>query len=81
MCLLYHPDNEKAICYKIEARHDHHDHEGRGINGNVNEITEELYNDGVVKLKQIIIFVDEYGTVLLEYGAGFSIKYSVLEFL
>ncbi|CAM4901280.1 unnamed protein product [Rotaria socialis] len=54
MCLLYHADSDKVTCYKTEAEHDHYDHKGRGIDGNVKKIIEELYNDGVIKPKQII---------------------------
>ena len=54
MCLLYHADSDKVTCYKTESEHDHHDHKGRAIDGNVKKVIEELYNDGVIKPKQII---------------------------
>ena len=54
MCLLYHTDSEKVSSYKTEAEHDHHDHKGRGIDENVKKVIEELYNDGVIKPKQIM---------------------------
>ena len=54
MCLLYHAASDKVTCCKAETEHDHHDHKGRGIDENVKKVIEELYNDGVIKPKQIM---------------------------
>ncbi|CAF3230216.1 unnamed protein product [Rotaria sp. Silwood2] len=40
--------------YKTEAEHDHHVEKVRGIDKNVKKCIEELYNDGIMKPKQII---------------------------
>ncbi|CAF4957039.1 unnamed protein product, partial [Rotaria sp. Silwood1] len=52
--LLYHADHDKVTIYKTEAEHDHHVDKVRGIDENVNKCIEELYNDGIIKPKQII---------------------------
>ena len=54
MCRLYYADSNKVTCYKTGAKHDHHDHRSRSIGANVKKVMEELYNDGVIKSKQII---------------------------
>ncbi|CAF1480218.1 unnamed protein product [Rotaria sp. Silwood1] len=52
--LLYHADHDKVTIYKTEAEHDHHVDKVRGIDENVKKCIEELYNDGIMKPKQII---------------------------
>ncbi|CAF1533506.1 unnamed protein product [Rotaria sordida] len=52
--LLYHADNDKVTIYKNEPEHDHHVDKVRGIDENVKKCIEELYNDGIMKPKQII---------------------------
>ncbi|CAF3879166.1 unnamed protein product [Rotaria sordida] len=52
--LLYHADSDQVTVYKTEGEHDHHDEKVRGIDENVKKCIEELYNDGIMKPKQII---------------------------
>ncbi|CAF3998631.1 unnamed protein product, partial [Rotaria sp. Silwood2] len=52
--LLYHADHDKVTIYKTEAEHDHHVDKVRGIDENVKKCIEELFNDGIMKPKQII---------------------------
>ncbi|CAF4223247.1 unnamed protein product, partial [Rotaria sordida] len=52
--LLYHADSDQVTVYKTEGEHDHHDEKVRGIDENVKKCIEELYNDGIMKSKQII---------------------------
>ncbi len=51
---MFHADNYKVSLYKTEADHDHLDEGIRGIDDNVKKCIEELYNDGIMKPKQII---------------------------
>jgi hypothetical protein len=52
--LLYHADSDKVTVYKTEDDHDHHNDKCRGIDEEAKKCIEELYNDGVIKPKQII---------------------------
>jgi len=52
--LLYHADSDKVTVYKTEADHDHTNAEVRGIDKDVKQCIEELYNDGIMKPKLIM---------------------------
>ncbi|CAF1431807.1 unnamed protein product [Rotaria magnacalcarata] len=52
--LLYHAETDKVTIYKTEAEHDHHVDKVRGIDENVKKCIEELFNDGIMKPKEII---------------------------
>ncbi|CAF4632468.1 unnamed protein product [Rotaria sp. Silwood2] len=55
MYMLYHADSDKVTCYKTEGEHDHDDDDKtRGIHETVKRVIDELYDDGVMKPKQII---------------------------
>lgn len=53
VCMLYHADSDKVTCYKTEGEHDHVDNK-LGIHEATKKVIDELYNDGVMKPKQII---------------------------
>ncbi|CAF1370537.1 unnamed protein product [Rotaria sordida] len=52
--LLYHSDSDKITVYKTEVEHNNHHDKLRGVDENVKQCIQELYNDGVMKPKQII---------------------------
>ncbi|CAM4800311.1 unnamed protein product, partial [Rotaria magnacalcarata] len=52
--LLYHAETDKVTIYKNEAEYDHHVDKVRGIDESVKKCIEELYNDGIMKPKEII---------------------------
>ncbi|CAF0908258.1 unnamed protein product [Didymodactylos carnosus] len=52
--LLYHVDSDKVTVYKTEAAYNHHDDKVLGIDENVKKWIEELYNNPIMKPKQII---------------------------
>jgi predicted DNA-binding antitoxin AbrB/MazE fold protein len=54
MCLLYHADSDQVTCYTTENDHEHDDDPIRGVNEKVKQVIVELYNDGVMKPKQIM---------------------------
>jgi len=61
--LLYHTDSDKVTVYKTEADHDHTDAEIRGIDEDIKKCIEELYNDGITKLKLIVRVLQSVKTV------------------
>ena len=54
LSLLYHADSDQVTLYKTEGDHDHHDDEIRGIDENIKQCVEQLYNDGITKPKLIL---------------------------
>lgn len=54
MHLLYHADSDKVSMYKTELDHDHEERQVYGINENVKKCIDHLFNDGIMKPKQII---------------------------
>ncbi|CAF5004528.1 unnamed protein product, partial [Rotaria sp. Silwood1] len=55
MYMLYHADSDKVTYYKTEGEHDHDDdYKIRGIHETVKRVIDDLYDDGVMKPKQII---------------------------
>ncbi|CAF2123572.1 unnamed protein product [Rotaria magnacalcarata] len=54
MHLLYHADSDKVSMYKTEVDHDHEERQVHGINENVKKSIDDLFNDGIMKPKQII---------------------------
>lgn len=55
MQLYYHADNDKVTALKTEEDHDHDQNDStRGIDSDTKAIIQELYNDGIMKPKQIL---------------------------
>ncbi|CAF2081129.1 unnamed protein product [Rotaria magnacalcarata] len=83
MCLLYHADSDKVTCYKTEAEHDHYDHKGRGIDGNVKKIIEELYNDGKygsykISLGELEKWCEDNGDIPIDENKAFVVSYKII---
>ncbi|CAF1367392.1 unnamed protein product [Rotaria sordida] len=73
--LLYHSDSDKITVYKAEVEHNNHHDKLRGVDENVKQCIQELYNDGVMKPKQIIRALrarnykkKKYGTSIISLG-------------
>jgi hypothetical protein len=45
--LLYHADSDQVTVYRTDGDHDHHETEIRGIDKNIKQCIERLYNDGI----------------------------------
>ena len=55
MQLYYHADNDQVTALKTEEDHDHDQNDSnRGIDSATKAIIQELYNDGIMKPKQIL---------------------------